>query len=123
MRAGGQGRADFHLRVLALGEHPEELHDGGGVAVVDDHRTVRLLAGEDLDRAGGERQAVAGLHRWPVALPAGVVRAVRMSSSQAAMKDGVMDAVVDPAGARLSPRGPFADQRALRARQGLARGS
>ena len=43
---GGQRRADFHLGVLALGEHPEELHDGdcAAVVVVDDHRTVRLLA-------------------------------------------------------------------------------
>ena len=33
------------------------------VLVVDDHRTVRLLAGEHLHVACGERQAVAGLHQ------------------------------------------------------------
>ena len=52
---GGQGCTDFHFRVLTLGEHPEELQDRGRLAVVDDHRTVGLLAGEDLHDAGCPR--------------------------------------------------------------------
>ena len=77
---------------------------------------------EDLDLAGGERQAVAGLRtRWPVAVARGVVAPCRMSSSQAAMKDGVMDAVVDPRWAASARRaGKFADQRAFGPRQRFA---